>query len=82
MEEVKAKVKALFPEDVEEIYISKNDYDRLYGDLTLENIELKQRIDKAIRECEEDIEEIWKIEGAYMEYFESIIKTLKGDSDE
>ena len=45
-EEVKAKVKALFPENVEGIYISKNDYDRLYGDLTLENIELKQEIER------------------------------------
>lgn len=45
-EKVKAKVKALFPENVEGIYISKNDYDRLYGDLTLENIELKQEIER------------------------------------
>ncbi len=54
--EVKAKVKALFPENVEGIYISKNDYDRLYGDLTLENIELKQEIERLnniINELEE-----------------------------
>jgi molecular chaperone DnaK (HSP70) len=51
-EEVKAKVKALFPEDVEGIYISKNDYDRLYGDLTLENIELKQEIERLNKELE------------------------------
>ena len=45
-EEVEAKVKAIFPEDVEVICISKNDYDRLYGDLTLENIELKEEIER------------------------------------
>ena len=40
------KVKALFPENVEKIIITKNDYDRLTGDLTLENIELKQEIER------------------------------------
>ena len=57
-EELKAKVKAIFPEDVEGIYISKNDYDRLYGDMTLENIELKEEIERLnniINELEEDI---------------------------
>ena len=45
-EELEAKVKAIFPEDVEGMYISKNDYDRLYGDMTLENIELKEEIER------------------------------------
>lgn len=36
------KVKALFPDNVEKIIISKDDYDRLTGELTLENIELKK----------------------------------------
>lgn len=49
-EELKAKVKAIFPEDVEGIYISKNDYDRLYGDLTLENIELKEEIERLTKQ--------------------------------
>lgn len=57
-EEVEAKVKALFPENVEGIYISKNDYDRLYGDLTLENIELKEEIERLnniINELEKEL---------------------------
>ena len=41
-------IKALFPEGVEIITISKNDYDRLYGQLTYENIVLQSKIDKAI----------------------------------
>jgi len=44
------KVKALFPENVEKIIITKNDYDRLTGDLTLENIELKQEIERLNKE--------------------------------
>lgn len=36
------KIKVLFPENVETITISKNDYDRLYGQLTYENIKLQQ----------------------------------------
>ena len=45
-EEAETTVKALFPEDVEGIYISKNDYARFIGDLTLENIELQQEIER------------------------------------
>ena len=48
--DLKATMKPLFPEDVEMICISKDDYDRLYGDLTYENIELQDRINKAIEE--------------------------------
>jgi hypothetical protein len=44
----KEEIKALFPDDIEAITISKNDYDRLFGELTYKNIELQQRIDKAI----------------------------------
>jgi len=40
-------IKALFPEGVEKITISKNDYDRLFGQLTYENIVLQSKIDKA-----------------------------------
>jgi hypothetical protein len=53
--DIKAKMKPLFPEDVEMICISKDDYDRLYGDLTYENIELKDRIDKAIEYIKDDM---------------------------
>lgn len=41
-------IKALFPKGVETITISKNDYDRLFGQLTYENIVLQSKIDKAI----------------------------------
>ena len=59
-------IKALFPEDVETITISKNDYDRLYGQLTYENIILQSKIDKA----NEILEEIlvvsdWEHEGRF-----------------
>lgn len=50
----KEEIKVLFPDDIEAITISKNDYDRLFGELTYENIELKQRIDniqKTKMEC-------------------------------
>ena len=50
--DLKATMKPLFPEDVEMLCISKDDYDRLYGDLTYENIELKDRINKAIEYIE------------------------------
>ena len=43
-EELLAKYKAVFPDNVEAIVVRKDDYDRLYGDLTIENIELKQKI--------------------------------------
>ena len=49
----KNNIKALFPEGVETITISKNDYDRLYGEMTYKNIELQNRIDKAIDYIEE-----------------------------
>lgn len=52
----KGKIPVLFPEGVEKIIISKNDYDRLYGEMTLENIELKQEIEQLknrIKELEE-----------------------------
>lgn len=41
-EDKKGKTKVLFPDDIETITISINDYDRLYGDLTYQNIELQQ----------------------------------------
>lgn len=53
------KVKALFPDNVEKIIISKDDYDRLTGELTLENIELKQEIERLnniIKEVREFVE--------------------------
>ena len=42
------KIQVLFPEEVETITISKNDYDKLYGEMTYKNIELQERIDKAL----------------------------------
>lgn len=56
------EIKALFPEEIETITISKNDYDRLYGQLTYENIVLQQKVEQlesirkeAIKLIEEDI---------------------------
>lgn len=54
------KIKVLFPDDIETITISKNDYDRLYGEMTLENIELKEENEKLhtiIKEVRKEIEE-------------------------
>ena len=41
-EEIKAKMKACFPDGLEAIMITKDDYDRLCGDLTYRNVELEQ----------------------------------------
>ena len=53
LEELLAKYKALFPDNVEAIVVRKDDYDRLYGDLTIENIELKQEIERLQKENED-----------------------------
>ena len=53
-----AKSKALLPEGVEAVVISKDDYDRLSGELTKENIELKleiERLHSIIKEVREYI---------------------------
>ena len=75
---LKATMKPLFPEDVEMICISKNDYDRLYGDLTYENIELQDRINKAI----EYIETLEKQEAYKIEDNENGVPELKVDNEE
>ena len=49
-------IKALFPEGIETITISKNDYDRLYGQLTYQNMVLQSKIDKAIEYIKENID--------------------------
>lgn len=41
-----AKAKALLPEGVEAVVITKDDYDRLSGELTKENIELNLEIER------------------------------------
>ena len=51
MEEDK-KIKALFPDGVETITISKNDYDRLSGELTHKNIILKKKLEELEKENE------------------------------
>lgn len=79
-EEVKAKVKAIFPEDVEGIYISKNDYDRLYGDLTLENIELKQEIERLNKQIEEYQKALDETTSEKVDLY-SIIKELKEEME-
>lgn len=78
-EEVEAKVKALFPENVEGIYISKNDYDRLYGDLTLENINLKQEIERLNKECDTYMKIATKRGNIIKEAIEYINECIKGN---
>ena len=52
------EIKALFPEGVETITITKNDYDRLYGQMTYENIILQQEIDKLNNKLHETSERL------------------------
>lgn len=75
-------IKVLFPEGVETITISKNDYDRLFGQLTYENIVLQSKIDKAIELIEKEdliryFRETNDIELA--NEFEDLYKILKED---
>lgn len=58
-EDKKGKMKVLFPDDIETITISKNDYDRLYGDLTYQNMELQQE-NAQLKNKLKDIEKILK----------------------
>ena len=72
-------IKALFPEGVETITISKNDYDRLYGQLTYENIILQSKIDKANeildKYAKTEVEDYKKI----MKFYKELRNVLKGD---
>lgn len=58
------KVKAILPEGVEAVVISKDDYDRLSGELTKENIELKLEIER----LNNIINESRRILGEYKHY--------------
>lgn len=46
----------MFPDDVETITMTRQDYDRLMENLIYENVELKQRIDKTIEYIESKIQ--------------------------
>ena len=73
-----AKAKALLPEGVEAVVISKDDYDRLSGELTKENIELKleiERLNNIIKELEKYINET-KLEEFEKEYGRRYGKTF------
>ena len=65
---IASKIKALFPDGVKAITITKNDYDRLYGELTYQNIVLQQENEKLKELCNKYEEEhsnefkIWKEE--------------------
>ena len=63
-EKIKAQMKACFPEGLEAIMITKDDYDRLCGDLTYENNELKLVLDK-VREENQQLKEELKDENNY-----------------
>lgn len=67
-------IKALFPKDVETITISKNDYDRLYGQLTYKNIILQSKIDK-ISEYVDKIYDVMDYKD-YPPYLDEIYYTL------
>ena len=85
---MEGKIKVLFPDNVEKIIITKDDYDRLYGEMTLENINLKQE-NEELKEKLNKITEIVKHKPAHtsdyvinyqsaMAQLESIIYVLKG----
>lgn len=78
-EELIAKYKALFPDNVEAIVVRKDDYDRLYGDLTIENIELKQEIEKlnkCIKDDKENADEIMAEQQQEIQRLNNIINEL------
>lgn len=56
-EEIKAKMKACFPDGLEAIMITKDDYDRLCGDLTYRNVELEQE-NQQLKEVLDEIREV------------------------
>lgn len=70
------KIKALFPDGVETITISKNDYDRLTGQLTYENLILQTRWN-SLKEWLEDNED--KI--SYMEDVLDKMNELEGEDN-
>ena len=79
-EELLAKCKALFPDNVEAIVVRKDDYDRLYGDLTKENIELKQeieRLNKCIKDDKENANEIIAEQQQEIERLNNIKKEVR-----
>ena len=52
-------IKVLFPDGVEAITITKNDYDRLYGELTYQNIILQKTnedLQKILLDKEDDLD--------------------------
>lgn len=53
MSEEEIKAGTVFPDGVEKIIISKNDYDRLCSELIVENLKLKQEIERLNKEIEE-----------------------------
>lgn len=69
------EIKALFPEGVETLTITKNDYDRLYGQMTYENIILRQENQELrdeiveLQEYKKAVYEIKKYIDAYSPYF-------------
>ena len=79
-EDKKGKMKVLFPDDIETITISKNDYDRLYGNLTYQNIELQQenaRLKDKLIEIKKVIDGYMPNEHAMCKAFDEIEFILK-----
>lgn len=69
----KALVKAMFPDGVETITITKSDYDRLYGDMTSENIELKKEINKLNDKIKMAVDYIENAEGNDINYIATLL---------
>lgn len=76
------KTKALFPDNVETITISKNDYDRLYGELTDKNIVLHQELDQyknIIKEVREYVKKLKNYKIKYMMFEEKELYASEND---
>lgn len=82
-EEALKQYKSLFPDNVEVIVLTKEDYDRQLGQLQFENIILRDRIQKAIEYIEwnldvnEEVIEYINFDGN----FKKVLDILKGSEE-
>ena len=82
-EEALKQYKSLFPNNVEAIVLTKEDYDRQLGKLQYENIELQERIDKAIEYIKHYGNLYCLRHKQFKEYkqYEDLLDILKGNYD-
>lgn len=76
------KAKAILPEGVEVVVISKDDYDRLSGELTKENIELKLEIERLNNIINKAIEILDIYGTSNYEIADLLYSTLRGSDKE